>query len=138
MNNNHHSHSHHSHSHHPPPVDMLPPVPTVMMPTSLLSSPMTTPLQVPSQFELLPDQLELQDEDDNYIPEPQTSLQNEVKKQSLLAKRKETEFSILYALAQTPKMKKRIAAILNEKDTNQTQKVTGIANLLNNAQKGLI
>jgi len=122
----------------------IPPLPTIVMPTSGLSSPMTTPLQSPAQFDQFPDNLQLRD-DEEYDSERdyeddrlriQASqyprlLEQQIKRQAQEARyKRNTQFARLYSIAQMPKMKKKIQLILSKKDIPQSQKVDCIASLL--------
>jgi len=113
------------------------------MPTSGLSSPMTTPLHSPAQFDQLPDNLQLRedeeyDSDRDYDDDRQHAsssqyprlLEQQIKSKAQEARNRNTQFARLYAIAQTPKMKKKIQLILSKKDIPQSQKVDCIASLL--------
>lgn len=130
----------------------VPPVPTVMMPTSGLSSPMTTPMQSPANaanFEFLgANDLHLKDDgltsqaqwSESYsaslphVPSDQYPqlLQDQIRKQAKAASvdKANSQFARLYKMAQTPKISKKIQAILAKKDMQQVEKVEAIASLL--------
>jgi len=145
---------------HTPRDVSVPPVPTVMMPTSGLSSPMTTPIQMPTQFEFLPENLQLRDEehsdsdqcmyqgsDDCYqrngsatppVQYPNAELITHIKRHAYQAvvNGHQTPFGVMYQLYQhNSNINKEITVLLQRQDLQQPHKVEAIANILRASQE---
>eukprot|EP00808_Paulinella_micropora_P030991 g78625.t1 len=108
----------------------VPPVPTVVMPTSQLSSPMSTPIHAPGHTELIPEALSLVGDYDERPPvssrEYSRLLEEQMSRQAAQEDSSNPQFSRLYSIAQTPEMKKKIQIILSKKDIPKTRKKRNI------------
>jgi len=95
---------------------------------------MTTPLHSPAQFDQLPDNLQLRDEEEydsdrDYDDDSHPSaaqyprlLEQQIKNKAQEARNRNTQFARLYALAQTPKMKKKFNLFFLKKIYHKVKK----------------